>query len=297
MIKLNLLRFLDKSFSEIYQITHGEIEYKEEEYDSIEISEEEPKEQKPTQNNRKKLILVLSVVLGTVLLLSSVILVYFYYQTKVIEKQIAAKKTTLSHNEKGQKPKSTDNIHKEVESYNELSDFKPIGEIVFEEEKNRLANNSELSNFPKNVKSDNKTEAKSTQKKDDIKQYRYNLVIEDCYPGEIEKIKLALKDTNLSYISTEKGKIKLVVYKAYKYAEKSDLYIGNKPVNFLGYFYSKDEAVSFLRENSLKGIVTSKMEEVTVYKVEITYFNSESEISQFLVKTKLNNKKIRVDKS
>lgn len=297
MIKLNLLRFLDKSFSEIYQITHGEIEYKEEEYDSVEISEEEPKEGKHLQNNRKKLIVVLSVVLGAVLLFSSVILVYFYYQTKVIEKQIAAKKNTLSPEEKIQKPKPADNIHKEVEPYNELNDFKPIGEIVFEEDKNIVANNSTLSNYQKNETVDNKTEAKYTQKKDDNKQHKYSLVIEDCYPGEIEKIKSVIKDTNLSYVSTEKGRVKLVVYKAYKYTEKSDVYIGNKPVNFLGYFYNKDEAVSFLRENSLKGIVTSKMEEVIVYKVEITPFNSESEISQFLVKTKLNNKKISVEKS
>lgn len=301
MIRLNLLRFLDKSFSEIYQITHGEIQLVEEE-EELESSfqEEQVIEKKP-----KKLVLTLSILLGLILVISLAVGGYFYYKLKLLEKEIALKKKQIvAQTQQAIKPKPMDNKPKVDDDYNELAEFKPIGEIVFLEEKEVERKPSEKSKGISIIPAkDNGTVAQLIKEKDnttkigEVKQYKYNLVIEDCYSGDIDRIKNILKEFNLSYVSKEKERVKIVVYKAYRYTDRSDIYIGNKPVVFLGYFYSKDEAVSFLRENSLKGVITSKMEEVVKYEVTVTSFNSESDIASFLVRSKLKNKKIRIDKS
>ncbi len=301
MIRLNLLRFLDKSFSEIYQITHGEIQLIEED-EGLEISSQE---EKPVEKKPSRLILILSVSLGFILIIALAVGGYFYYKLKILEKEIALKKKQMAmQSQPTTKPKPMDNKPKAEDPYNELAEFKPIGEIIFLEDKPTESKPIEKiqEGLPTSIK-DNGTVLQTAQGKDnatkigEVKQYKYNLVIEDCYPGDIDRIKVLLKDLTLSYVSKEKERVKIVVYKAYKYTDKSDIYVGNKPVIFLGYFYSRDEAVSFLRENSLKGVITSKMEEVVKYEVIITSFNSESEVSSFLVKSKLKNKKFRIDKS
>lgn len=301
MIRLNLLRFLDKSFSEIYQITHGEIQLVEED-ESLEVA---PQEEKSIEKKPTRLVLILSLLLGVVLIISLSIGGYFYYKLKTLEKEIALKKKQMAmQSQSTTKPKPMDNKPKVEEPYNELAEFKSIGEIIFLDDKPTESKPIEKiqEGLPTSIK-DNGTVLQTAQGKDntsktgEVKQYKYNLVIEDCYPGDIDRIKALLKEFNLSYVSKEKERVKIVVYKAYKYTDKSDIYVGNKPVLFLGYFYNKEEAVSFLRENSLKGVITSKMEEVVKYEVIITSFNSESEVSSFLVKSKLKNKKFRIDKS
>jgi len=300
MIKLNLLRFLDKSFSEIYQITHGELQLEDE--DSLEFTPQEiEKPAKTIEENKgkKNLILIVSIAFSVLIILSLSIGGYFYYKLKVLEKEIALKKQVLIKKEQKMlntnHPKPIDNKPQKEDFSDDIAQFKPIGEIVFiDEDKTdeKKVNIDQKKDLPhKEIKQ------RKEYTSEDTNGLKFSLVIEDCYPGDIEKIRNLLKEWKLSYVSHEKEKVKIMVYKAYKYAEKSDIYIGNKPVLFLGYFYNKDEAISFLRENSLKGVITSKMEEVVKYEVIISTFNSESDISTFLAKAKLNNKKFRINKS
>ncbi|MCX8083703.1 MAG: hypothetical protein N3C60_02150 [Calditerrivibrio sp.] len=297
MIRLNLLRFFDKSFSEIYQITHGEIQLQEEE-EVLESTEQV--ESVPTPKKKVSRLLIYSLTGFSVLLIvSASVFGYFYYKMLQLKKEVEKKKQIVEqvNNKKPPVTKPNDNVTSVDNDTAEFAEFKVIGEIVFiDEEKDKKKTVDNISSVRK---IDNDTKDKAIDKpylSSDTKS-NYQLVIEDCYPGELDRIKAALKDGKLSYSSKEVERLKMVVYKAYKYTDKSDVYIGNKPVLFLGYFYSKEEAVNFLRENSIKGVITSKQEEVIKYHVTVGSFSKEDEVYSFLAKLGLNNKKVFINKS
>lgn len=283
--KINLLRYFDKSFSEIYQIEHGEIPHEDEEAFDKSIESNEHTAIKAKLNTTKRYKLALYLLMGLVLL--GLIAGGFVYYKVYTTKEKLNKKQALEETQKKVVP--MDNTAKTKSNEAQDTEFKKIGEILFLEE------TQENINQKTKTKSEGiaGNEHKSTPQSENIKQL-YTIIIEEVYEGELEKIKLFLPEYKVNLETHLKEKTKKVVYKAYKYTDKSKTYIGNKPVVYVGSFYDKTEAVNFLRSLLQTGVITSKMEDVAVYEVKISGFKSESEISAFITKAKLKGKKVNI---
>ncbi|MEF3255893.1 MAG: hypothetical protein K6348_10120 [Deferribacterales bacterium] len=298
MLRLNLLRYFDKSFSQIYQIEHGEIAP---ESDDI-VSEHETTDvvNEKTKSYNKKYLKIAAIVMTFLFLITSGVAFFFYYKIKQLEKEIAQRQVQQKVNHEPKiKPIPKDNQHGDDINKDKINeediDFVKIGTIQFLEE-NPIDNEEKK---VANIKEENnKTVVKDTKKdhKNDtgVQNVIFQLVIDKIYQGEIDRLKKYLSDFKVSYQSVSKGKEKLTVYKAYRYVNRSNVYLGDKPVELLAIFYNKEEAINFLRGILQKGVITSKVEEVEVYEIIISSFKSETEVSNFIEKTKLKDKKYEI---
>lgn len=303
MHKINLLRYFDKSFSEIYQIEHGEVAPEPEELTVVVEDATVPEDVGKEYNIKKgKFLKIFVYIFSSLLVISFIVVGFVYYKIKSMEKEILNKnklkqevkkdndsaKHNLIPKDNGNK-KETDSEMSLGESFNE---FKQIGSIQFIEDV-----------AEKNVSEINKQTDNVHQIKDDKIKNKYNtksntntfaIVIDEIYLEEINRLRKLIQEFNVSFQTNLKGKEKKTVYKAYRYVEKSSIYLGEKPVELLAVFYNKDEAVSFLRTISQKGVITSKVEDTNIYEVIISTFKSEGDVSNFIEKANLKNKKYNV---
>jgi len=232
--KINLLRYFDKSFSEIYQIEHGEIPH---ENDGVLDKDTEDNEHKATNAkiaSRKRHNLVLYFLMGLVLL--GLIAGGFVYYKVYTAKEELSKKQALEQTPKKAIP--MDNTAKTESNEAKDTEFKKIGEIQFLEE------TPENTNQTLKAKEIADNQHKNITQSENIKQ-SYTIIIEEVYEGELDNIKLSLPEYKVNLETHLKERIKKMVYKAYKYTDKSNTYIGKKPVVYVGSFYDKTEAINF----------------------------------------------------
>jgi hypothetical protein len=282
--KINLLRYFDKSFSEIYQIEHGEILHENDEVLDKDLEDNEHKAINTRLTSRKRYNLALYFLMGLVLL--GLIAGSFVYYKVYTAKEELSKKQTLKQTQKQAIP--MDNTAKTESNEAKDTEFKKIGEILFLEE------TPENTNQTSKAKGITDNQHKNITKGENIKQ-SYTIIIEKVYEGELDNIKLSLPEYKVNLETHLKERTKMMVYKAYKYTDKSKTYIGKKPVVYVGSFYDKTDAINFLRSLLQTGVITSKMEDVSVYEVKISGFKSEPEISSFVNKLNLKNKNVKIE--
>lgn len=307
MHRVNLLRYFDKSFSEIYQIEHGEVVPEAEDLTVVTGDEDAPEHIVKKQGiSKSKFLKIFIYIISLLLVILSVIGGFVYYKIKSIEKEIANKNKL-----KEEVKKQSDSVkHEAVPKDNgnnkednldglldeSLKEFKQIGSIQFIEDitVNKLSETDQQ--IDKKTDNVEPMRDEKIKKKNNVKsnENAFAIIIDEIYLEEINRLKKFISEFNVSFQTNLKGKEKKTLYKAYRYVEKSSTYLGEKPVELLAVFYNKDEAVSFLRTISQKGVITSKVEDTYIYEVTISTFKSEEDLSNFINKANLKNKKYSV---
>jgi hypothetical protein len=295
MIELNLLKYLDLSFSEIYQIEHGEIEQKESIIET-EIEKKEVGKKLPTSF----LLLALALVIAIII----VVILYFAFFNKKDASPI--KKTTVKK----------EKIHKKYNpEFNKK--YKKIGSITFIDEPintdNKTEKKSNKYDKPEIKKENIKVSPKKEIKKSNIvkpikhKQnnktsktkpitYKYYASYENINKNELIYLKKKLKAKRLLY---EVEKTKLIVKKyfyLYKQDKKGKKKIAERNVTFIKKFSNKNSALNYAKKYNIPAIILIKNEKERLYFIKVYPFSNQRNAINFVKKNKFKGKIVKIIK-
>lgn len=280
MIEINLLKYLNKTFSEIYEIEHQVI------FD----------EEKPKKISFSKIYIIF----GTVLLVVAIIVTYFLilndvertHQTKKSLKKIDNLSTKIDNTEK---------------SMVEIEGFKPIGTIEFK--KKTVSNNNKdkeevirnkletkrkqpepISKKPELVRKE-KLLTKTSQHQESVNKYA--IVIEKLTEKEFFLLKNRIKNRSL-----KENKIVEDIEKWQVFVEKkgTNNFIGQLEVKLEKEFSDRDSAVNFAKSLDKKVVVKKDVYDKISYNIEIAYFDSVQEAKNYISSLGIKGKVIKLIK-
>lgn len=267
MIQINLLKYFDKSFSEIYQIEHGEIE-----------------EQKPKKSRSKVLLFFYALILC--LLIVALVLTVKVFTNKEEKHNLKVKSKSVNKKNKGNINNKFDNISKNKEN----EKYVKIGELEL------LPNNkSKISSKAINTGKDNKkfnnnnvAAKQSVEKKNKTasqkKSKKLSFIIKRVDYSNLKRIKSVASKHGKSLVILRKYAIKTPVWLLYKIDSSSKKYIAGKPVVFLKQFVDKESAISYAKKYHLRAVIKKEYKEKVLYDIKISGFHNRKEIESFKLK-------------
>jgi hypothetical protein len=278
MININLLKYLNKTFSEIYELEHR-----------IAAAEEKAKKISLTK---------IYIIFGTVLLLFAIAVTYFLILHDVNEnyqtKESLKKEDNLSIK-----------IDKTEKSIEEIEGFKQIGSIQFKEE-------SEIKTEEKSAQEDLKIkeeEPLKTEKKfQPIKKEepstksfsvakpinKYSIKIENLSEEEYLFLKNRVKD---KLLKADKRVENIEKWQVFVEEKGGDKYIGQLEVRLEKEFSDKTSAVKFAKSLNKKVIVKKVDYDRKVYNIEIASFDSLEEAKNYIKNLDIKGKIIKLVKT
>jgi len=275
MTEINLLKYLNKSFSEIYEIEH-----------SVEVQ---------PQKKKKFSLFTIYLISGSVLLMGAILMTTLLIFNEP-EREEKAKKVSENI--------VLDNVNKKDKI---VSEYKVIGTIniidntstkqsnptkvyvqkrksapKITEKENVIKNNANptvqnIKAVPKG-KVDNKNISKEIQNKNKTKKY-YIISIENI---DEKSYNLLLKNNKGKHIKiTKKWTINTKTWDVYVQENGTKQYIGGVEVKKIRTFKSKDEAIIFAKKLSQKIIIKSNDQKINYFNVEVSDFNSVDEAKTY----------------
>lgn len=286
MIEINLLKYLNKSFSEIYEIEH-----------SIEVQ---------PQKKRKFSLFKIYLVSNFILLTGATIITFILI---LKEPENNEKVKTVSENI------LLDNTNKKDTL---LSEYKVIGTISIADNLSTKGssefvvdiklpkNTPETTDKDKiikqtqtvqNINPDSKANvnkentSKKIQDKKTDKQY-YIISIENI---DDKTYKLLLKNAKGKNITiTKKWTVNNKTWDVYVEENGTKVYIGGYEVKKIKTFKSKDEAILFAKKLSRKIIIKSNDDKIDYYNIEISNFNSVDEAKRYAKNINISVKVLKI---
>jgi len=288
MTEINLLKYLNKSFSEIYEIEH-----------SVEVQ---------PQKKKKFSLFTIYLISGSILLMGAILMTILLI-LKEPEREEKAK--TVSENI------VLDNVNKKDKI---VSEYKVIGtiniidnistkqsnptEVDVQKTKSALKTTEKEKVIKNNVnptvqnikavpkaKVDNKNISKEIQNKNTTKQY-YIISIEDI---DDKSYSLLLKNNKGKHIKiTKKWTINTKTWDVYVQENGTKQYIGGVEVKKIKTFKSKDEAIIFAKKLSRKIIIKSNDHKINYFNVEISDFNSVDEAKAYAKNINIRGKVLKI---
>lgn len=284
MIEINLLKYLDKSFSEIYEIEHS--------------VQEQP------QKKKKISFLKLYIVTGSVLLLLAIIVTFYLI--------IHEKPSQEANNISIQKLPMSDNYSNTI---NKKEEYKIIGTInVSDNEKsNNLAskNNDNSKTDTKKIEKLNdtknkdivatektepilpkKTDNSNNQKIKNISSSIYVILIDNISDNELRILKSSIKDKKISIINSLKKNEK--IWELYIPASGTKTFIGQHEVKKIEEFRTKDDAIKYAKKLNEKVFIKSKENIIRYHTVQISDFQNINEAKKYTEKITLKGKVLKI---
>lgn len=280
MIEINLLKYLNKTFSEIYEIEHQVI------FD----------EEKPKKISFSKIYIIF----GTVLLVVAIIVTYFLilndvertHQTKKSLKKIDNLSTKIDNTEKsmvgieGFKPIGTIEFKKKTVSNNN----KDKEEVIMDKLETKLKQPEPISKKPELVRKE-KLLTKTSQHQESVNKYA--IVIEKLTEKEFFLLKNRIKNRSL-----KENKIVEDIEKWQVFVEKkgTNNFIGQLEVKLEKEFSDRDSAVNFAKSLDKKVVVKKDVYDKISYNIEIAYFDSVQEAKNYISSLGIKGKVIKLIK-
>lgn len=298
MIEIDLLKFFDKSFSEIDELLHSK--------QSINNAEEEKEELTSVIKEKKKKSSVLVYLTAAALFIIVGFTGYKFYE--LIKSNLVTLPQQETENKEAQAPPTQpEEIPKDKSIITENTMNEEdivIGTIEFVNENITpvpLVNTSldNKSTVPLQDKTESKIAVadKEPQKPEPIKA-TYTLKLYYVNNQTLNSIKKKLQhypDYKLKILGkNSKTKTKWFLYKPTK---GTNQFIGSREVAFIRSFDSKEEAIAYAKRNNMPAIIVKKSEREISYDITINNFKSSNEAYNFIKNFNINSKHIGVEKS
>jgi hypothetical protein len=310
MIEIDLLKYFDKSFSEIDELLHNKIETQEDFNEKDELTT-------VIDKGKRKSALLKYLVFSVLIIVISFSGFKFYQLIKSNLKTIPQQEskitteTNIIKSDESLQQKSenvdtkskTDNNDVIVLGTIELlgENLPPLSTDNLSKEKDRQIptkptknQNIEIPNREhKNLESNAEKENKETPEKRVNKNFYIKLYYIDTQA--LENIKNKLK----SYSKKElkilgKNTKNIAQWYLYKPTKGTNYFIGNREVALIKTFNNKNEAIRFAKDNHIPAIIVKKSKNEISYDLIITGFDSKSEANEFIKPFKINKNKIRI---
>ncbi|UOD34357.1 hypothetical protein DSN97_09360 [Deferribacteraceae bacterium V6Fe1] len=288
MTEINLLKYLNKSFSEIYEIEH-----------SVEVQ---------PQKKKKFSLFTIYLISGFILLIGAIVVTTMLILREPKKEEQA---NTFPENI------ILDNVNKKDKI---VSEYKIIGTInindnISTREANKAATDvqatkseSKLTDNDKviinkavqpvknvkavsNAKADEKNISKQIQNKNTAKQY-YVITIEDVNEKTYNLLFKNAKGKNIKI--TKRWTINTKTWDVYVQENGTKEYIGGHEVKKIKTFKSKDEAIIFAKKLSQKVIIKSKDAKINYFNIEISNFNSVDEAKIYARNINISGKVLKI---
>jgi len=277
MININLLKYLNKTFSEIYELEH-----------IIVTAEEKTKKISFTK---------IYIIFGTVFLLFAIVVTYFLilndvnqtYQTK----ESLKKRDNLSIK-----------IDKTEKSMEEIEGFKQIGSIQFKEESEIKTEEKTAQENLKIKEEPLKIEKKSQTIKNEepLKKAftvakptnRYSIKIDNLSEEEYLSLKNLVKD---KLLKADKRVENIEKWQGFVEEKGGNKYIGQLEVKLEKEFSDKTSAIKFAKSLNKKVVVKRVAYDKKVYDIEIASFDSLEEAKNYIKNLDIKGKIIKLVKT
>lgn len=297
MVEINLLKFFDKSFSEIDELLHGKQQRNE--------TEEKEELTSVIKQKKKKSHALTYLILATLFIVISFSGYKFYELIK--SNLVTVSNEGVKNSAKPGPPAQPKEAPKEenliVEDTINGEDI-VIGSIEFIDEnittasidKALLDNNSEVS-LQGNSKP--KIEAKNEKplKTEPIKT-TYTLKLYYINDQTLDRIKKKLQSNpNKKLKILGKNSKTITKWFLYKPTKGTNQFIGSREVAFIKSFVSKNEAIEFAKRRNIPAIIVKKSEREISYDLTINNFSSRDEAFQFIKDFNINSKNIGIQES
>ncbi len=299
MIEIDLLKFFDKSFSEIDEILHRK-------KDVNEAIDEKEELTSIIKQKRKKSYIFVYLTLAALIVVIGFTGFKFYELIKynlvtLPSEELKNNKNQISTSSKPTEITPDENI---VSDYTVKGEDIVIGTIEFVGENlpaislNDTNNNVKKPESPRIAKNDNidlqnKQLPKSTQIETtySVKLYYVDPQILDnikrkiqSYPGK--KIKILGKNSKTK-----------TIWNLYKPTKGTNKFIGSLEVTFIKSFNSKEEAIRFAKTKNIPAIIVKKSRNIISYDLMINNFSDRKEASEFISSFNIGRKNIRIQEN
>jgi hypothetical protein len=297
MVEINLLKFFDKSFSEIDELLHGKQQRNE--------TEEKEELTSVIKQKKKKSHALTYLILATLFIVISFSGYKFYELIK--SNLVTVSNEGVKNSAKPGPPAQPKEAPKEENLIAEDTingEDIVIGSIEFIDEnittasidKALLDNNSEVS-LQGNSKP--KIEAKNEKplKTEPIKT-TYTLKLYYINDQTLDRIKKKLQSNpNKKLKILGKNSKTITKWFLYKPTKGTNQFIGSREVAFIKSFVSKNEAIEFAKRRNIPAIIVKKSEREISYDLTINNFSSRDEAFQFIKDFNINSKNIGIQES
>ncbi|KAA0257985.1 hypothetical protein FHQ18_06220 [Deferribacter autotrophicus] len=255
MTKINLLKYFDKSFSEIYQIEHGEIE------------------ETPSKKSPKRVrihLLTLSYLLAFILLILAGFFTYklFHKPNKTItQKPIKTETPTqIKTDKKTVKPSE--------KKYVKIAEIKILDETnngITPKQQPDLSKKNEIKHKT-NTHKPSKPSTNNEVKKEKPKKitYYYKLTFYKVDSTNFNKLKSFAQKYNLHLKQLKKYKVIKTIWRVYAISPGASQYIAGKPVKYLKYFGNKNKAIQYVKSKKLKAVI--KKDKIIYYLYDLSLY-------------------------
>jgi hypothetical protein len=297
MVEINLLKFFDKSFSEIDELLHAKKE----------LNGTEEKEELTTviKQKKKRAPALTYLILATFFVILSFTGYKFY-------ELIKSNLVTVSHEEVKNntkpapptKPRETPKEERSIVEDTINGEDIVIGSIEFIDEnittssidKALLDNNSKLSlQSEKEPKIETKNE-KPLKTEPTKTTYTLKLYYVDSQILERIKKKLQANPDKKLKILGQNSKI-ITKWLLYKPTKGTNQFIGSREVSFIKSFNNKNEAIAYAKRRNIPAIIVKRSEREISYDLTINNFSSRDEAFQFIKDFNINSKNIGIGES
>ncbi|MGA1862283.1 hypothetical protein OWM07_05325 [Deferribacter thermophilus] len=252
-----MLKYFDKSFSEIYQIEHGEL-----------------KEDKSSRSRPNFLLLFYGLI--TLLLLLAIILTASYYLDKKKEKEVSKINNKVKKEENKLPEDKKSNI-----KYVKIGEIEIIGNNDLNKfnEKKGIAKKEIAKANVKPVVNTKKVSVKTNNNNTSNK--KLSIMVKRIDEDKLQNIKSILKGTDKEIKIIKSYYIQNTVWELYRINPYSKKYIAGRPVTFVKKFKSKEEAVQYAKAKKINALIKKRNIKNKVYDVKILNFNDRKDIHEF----------------
>lgn len=292
MTDINLLKYLNLSHSEIYQIEHGDV--------TEDQSEQVTLQQQKQKKLGKKLPSYFLYLAGLILAIILGIILYFSLFTE----EEAALTTNINQ-------KDNVTIEKKPQLI-QNKEFKPIGTITFSKEQPKKPEPQPIKKpTPKPVKPKKIVKPKPQKKmvtpkpvpkpapikksKPMVKVDHYVAYL-DISRNELIKLKKVVQQSNKKYIVDRTKLKKKTLWQLYKRDANGTKVIADRKVKFIKSFNTKDLAVNYAKKHNVPAIILSKKTEERFYFINVYPFTSKQDANKFKKRTTFIKKSVKIHK-
>jgi hypothetical protein len=298
MIEIDLLKFFDKSFSEIDEILHRK-------EDVSEVIDEKEELTSIIKQRRKKTYIFTYLTIAALIVVIGFTGFKFY---ELIKYNLVTLPPEKVKNDKEQistsnKPRETTPDVNLVPEYTVKGEDIVIGTIEFVGENLPAislndTNHVKKPEIPKITKNDNidlqnKEHPKSTQI-----ETTYSVKLYYVDPQMLDNIKRKIQsypDKQIKILG-KNSEIK-TIWNLYKPTKGTNKFIGSREVAFIKSFTSKEEAIRFAKTKNIPAIIVKKSRNIISYDLIISNFSDKQEASEFVSSFNINRKHIRIQEN
>jgi hypothetical protein len=280
MIELNLLKFLDKSFSEISEILHSE------KLDVTPKSEdlEEARPYEVAKRAKKKSRTAVFASSFFIILLALIMMIFLsdYHKKEAVNKEEKKRAATI-------------NIVTENKSLDKAADIIVIGSIEFIDDIPEIVKTNEQTNTLK--KDIVKTRVgRVTSKPSPVKAINTcNATVLNIDENTFYKIKKEIMQSDNLKVGVFKKHVKSsTVWEVYKPAKGTKKFIAGREVSLVKSFQKKESAINFAKKNVKPAVIKKEIKIYTTFDITINNFESQKDALDFLKKFNINRNKIKI---